>query len=142
MNLIKTQTADTWFPFIADEIFRNSCFFDDSKLSINIPAVNVKELDKQFTIEIAAPGQKKHDFEIELENNLITISSSTNTESEDLKAFTRREFSLNAFKRSFTLPDSVDNTKIKADYSNGILSINLPKRKEVLPQPKKRIAIN
>jgi HSP20 family protein len=99
-------------------------------------------LDSQFEIELAVPGKRKDDFEIEVENGILSISS---TEEEkqlnENGKFTRREFSYTSFRRSFTLPDSVDPTKIDASYKQGVLQVLLPKHKEAQPQPKKLIKI-
>jgi HSP20 family protein len=107
-----------------------------------MPAVNIKELDSQFEIELAVPGIQKEDFAIEVEEGILSISSTQEEEQVNEKGkFTRREFSYNSFRRSFTLPDSVDPTKIDASYSNGVLRVLLPKHKEAQPQPKKLIKI-
>jgi HSP20 family protein len=99
-------------------------------------------LDSQFEIELAVPGKRKDDFEIEVENGILSISS---TEEEkqlnENGKFTRREFSYTSFRRSFTLPDSVDPTKIDASYKEGVLQVLLHKHKEAQPQPKKLIKI-
>lgn len=108
----------------------------------SVPAVNVEEREKDFSLSFAVPGKNKDDFEIEVDKDVLSVSANTqdNYENTD-ERFSRREFSYQSFKRSFTLPDSVDTTKIKAKYTDGILTIDLPKRKEALPQPTKRIAI-
>jgi HSP20 family protein len=94
-----------------------------------------------FFLQWGVPGIKKSDFEIEVDNGLLSISSSTNDKEIAEEEFTRHEFSFNSFKRTFTIPDSVDPTKVDACYSNGVLQLTLPKRKEALPQPKKLIKI-
>ena len=140
MNLIKRQNP--WFPALTDDFFKNDWNVNVPSFSTSIPAVNIKEADTHFQIELAVPGKKKADFDIEIEDNLLSIASQ---ETEDKKTedgkFTRREFSYNSFRRSFTIPESVDVTKIDATYSSGVLSISLPKREEALPQPKKVIKI-
>lgn len=128
-----------------------SSFLDDfflpqwpskSPVSSSIPAVNVQEREKDFLLSFAVPGKNKADFEIDVDKEVLSVSAlaqEATKENDDL--FTRKEFNYQSFKRSFALPESVDTTKIKAQYKEGILSINLPKRKEALPQPTKRIAI-
>jgi HSP20 family protein len=107
-----------------------------------MPAVNIKELDNQFEIDLAVPGNKKSDFEIEVENGLLSISSSIEEKEINEKAkITRREFSYNTFKRTFSIPDSVDLTKVEAKYLDGVLQLRLLKRKEALPQPKKLVKV-
>lgn len=113
-----------------------------SFISTSQPAVNVKEQEKEFVITLAVPGRNKNDFKIDVEKDILSISATSEeevTSPED--RYTRREFSASSFKRSFTLPESVTTSKIKAKYQEGILTILLPKRKEALPQPAKRIAI-
>ena len=139
MNLIRKQT-----PFITslfDDYVNQDWDFKVSS-SAGTPAANIKELDNQFEIDLAVPGKKKSDFEIEVEEGLLSISSSMEEDQVTEKAkFTRREFSYNSFKRTFTIPDSVDPSNIEAHYSEGVLKLSLPKRKEALPQPKKLIKI-
>lgn len=114
-------------------------------IGTHIPAVNVKESPDAFSVEVAAPGKAKADFNIELDHNVLTISSEAKEEhssENDREKFTRREYSYRSFKRSFTLPESVDSTKIVANYDQGILRIILPKREEAKVDPKRLIAIN
>ena len=139
MNLIRKQTP--FFPSLFDDYVNQDWDFKVSS-SARTPAVNIKELDNQFEIDLAVPGKKKSDFEIEVEEGLLSISSSMEEDQVTEKAkFTRREFSYNSFKRTFTIPDSVDPSNIEAHYSEGVLKLRLPKRKEALPQPKKLIKI-
>jgi len=139
MNLIRKQTP--FFTSLFDDYVNQDWDFKVSS-SASTPAVNIKELDNQFEIDLAVPGKKKSDFEIEVEEGLLSISSSMEEDQVTEKAkFTRREFSYNSFKRTFTIPDSVDPSNIEAHYSEGVLKLRLPKRKEALPQPKKLIKI-
>ena len=95
------------------------------------PAVNIRETDKSFVLEVAAPGYKREDFNISVENDLLTISTEQeNKVEENEKGYTRREFSYSSFSRSFTLPESVNADNIKGTYANGILSVELPKKPE------------
>lgn len=95
------------------------------------PSVNIRETDNSFQLEVAAPGFNKEDFDINVENDLLTISANKETKKEeDEKGYTRREFSYNSFSRSFTLPDSVNTESIKGSYVNGILNVELPKKPE------------
>ncbi len=107
------------------------------------PSANIIEKPTGFELEIAAPGLKKEDFDINLENSVLTISSEIEDEKrEEGKNYTRKEFYFGSFSRSFTLPKSVDTEKIKADYTNGILKIDLPKRAEAELESKKEIKIS
>lgn len=139
MNLIRKQAP--FFPSLIDD-FINQDWNLKTPSSTTLPAVNIKDLEAQFEIELAVPGMKKSDFEIEVEDGLLSISSSLEEEQVTEKGkFTRREFSYNSFKRTFTIPESVDPSNIEAQYSDGVLQLRLPKRKEALRQPKKLIKI-
>lgn len=145
MNLIR---RNNWLPSMLDEMFNGDWLENTDQTPAfgrNTPAVNVKENDDEFIVEVAAPGMKKEDFEIELNNNLLSISSEVKEENktEDKEEkYTRREFRYASFKRSFTLPESIDNSKIAADYKDGVLKIELPKREEAKVQPKRLIEIS
>ena len=116
-----------------------------SSTNTTLPALNVKETDDAFEIEVAAPGMNKNDFKVNLENNLLTITSEKKEEKEEEEEkgrITRREFSYQSFQCSFTVAENaVVGDKIEAKYNNGILYITLPKREEVKPQPEREIKI-
>ena len=141
MNLIRKQNA--FFPSLVDELFNQDMRVRTSSISSTMPAVNIIEQDTQFLIELAAPGNKKEDFEIEIEDGILSISSSNKEDNTSEKeTFTRHEFSYNSFRRSFTIPESVDVSSIEATYNEGVLLIKLLKLEEALPQPKKLITIS
>ena len=99
----------------------------------NIPSVNIIEAQNNYVIEVAAPGLKKQDFKVRTQHNLITIETSDQTEREESKVnYTRREFSYHSFQRSFTLPDNVEAEKIEAKYTDGVLTISIPKKQEYI----------
>jgi HSP20 family protein len=107
------------------------------------PLANILEHPDSFELELAAPGLKKDDFKIHLENNILTISSEVKDEKEEEeKNYTRKEFHYNSFSRSFTLPRIVELDKIKADYENGVLKVMLPKREDARLDIKKEIKIS
>ncbi len=107
------------------------------------PAANIIEHPDSFELNLAAPGMKKEDFKINLENNILTISSEMKEEeAEEKKTFTRREFFYGSFSRSFTLPKTIDLEKIKADYENGLLKVMLPKKDEERLDIRKEIKIS
>jgi HSP20 family protein len=142
---LMTRTNGNWLPSLLEDIFEDNNLQRRFKHTNSLPAVNIEEKEDRFTLEMAAPGKSKKDFNIELDNELLTISSEIKEESktEDKERhFTRREFSYESFKRSFTLPDTIDSTKIKAAYKNGVLSVELPKREEAKTQPKRMIDIS
>jgi HSP20 family protein len=106
------------------------------------PALNIKETEDQFEIELAAPGFSKKDFEVNVDNGCLNISaekSSTKKEKED--NYTRQEFSYNSFERSLQLPENVKEEEIKAHYHDGILSFNLAKKEEAKKQKPKKIEV-
>lgn len=137
MNLIKRQS---YFPSIFDEFFSDNWdikMMNDKYIS---PSHNVKENEKEFVIEIAIPGKNNTDFNIEIENRSLLIS--TNNENENSNyTYTRREFGFSKFEKTFDLPISVDNNKINSYYRNGVLTINLPKRKEFQSSAKQVIEV-
>ena len=137
MNLIKRQNPV--FTSLIDDLFINQ---DWNHISATLPAANIIEADDHFNIELAAPGKKKSDFTIKLDEGVLTISSETeikSTEKDD--NFTRKEFGYSSFKRSFNIPETISDDKISASYKEGILTVSLPKKEEALPQPKKLISI-
>ena len=107
------------------------------------PAVNVKENTDGFNLEMAAPGYEKGDFSIVVEEDVLTISTTAKeaTEAKEGEKYTRKEFKYGTFKRTFNLPDTVDSTKIEANYTNGILSVSIPKKEEAKPTPARTIEI-
>ncbi|HEY9005769.1 MAG TPA: Hsp20/alpha crystallin family protein [Ohtaekwangia sp.] len=110
--------------------FDNDRFFDSDLLKKqSLPAVNVKENEKSFDIEVAAPGLNKKDFSITAENGVLTISSEKEEEREEKeKDYTRKEFSYSAFSRSFALPENANEDDIKANYEDGILKLSIAKK--------------
>lgn len=145
MSLIKRN--DNWLPSVFDDMFKTDWLggtTNVNSIGTSIPAVNIKETEDGFDVEVAAPGKSKEDFNIELDNDVLTISSEKKSEketSEENGRYTRKEFSYSTFKRAFSLPDSVDNAKIAASYSNGVLNISIPKKEEAKVQAKRMIEI-
>jgi HSP20 family protein len=109
----------------------------------SLPAVNVRETQDEYEIEVAAPGLAKNDFKVEVNNNVLTISCEKEDNNEEkANGYTRREFSYTGFRRSFAIPrNEVDESKIDANYKEGILKIKLHKREEVKPKPARMIEI-
>lgn len=137
------RTNNNWLPSLIDEMFNND-FSGGTAPAVSrfIPAVNVSELEDKFQLEMVIPGFKKEDVSIEVDKDLLTISSEIEEATESTtEQFTRREFTKQSFKRAFNIPESVNQEHIDARYENGILSIILPKKEEALPQPKRLIAL-
>ena len=142
MNLIKN---DPFKPAIArgffDDFFNGTVSdFMGSDYGMTIPAVNVRETEEGYFLELAVPGLTKEDFNISVEKNLLLVSSEKETSSESEEGKIRRkEFNYSSFRRSFHLPKSVDKDKIEAKYDNGVLNLTLPKKEEVLLEEKGRM---
>ena len=116
--------------------------FPGWNLATRIPTVNIMETEKEFRMEMAAPGLEKKDFHITVENNMLTISCEKKEENMEKKEnYTRREFSFNSFKRSFNLPENSLPEKIDARYENGLLMIMLPKKEVSLVKAAKEIKV-
>jgi len=110
--------------------------------NVTVPKVNISEFGDQYILELAAPGLKKKDFKIEMDNGKLTISAELEEKDESSEGqYTRREYSYRSFKRVFNLPDSIDTEKIKANYLDGIVQVTMPKREEAKRQPARTIAV-
>jgi len=148
MSLIRRENnLPTWSNFFNDFLNRDWYDWSNQNFSLTnttIPSVNIKETVNEFEVEMAAPGMVKDDFKLELNNNVLTISSEKQSENhtEEGKNITRREFSYQSFSRSFTLPAIVETDRITAKYENGILRVNIPKKEEAKPKPMKQITVS
>ena len=137
MNLLKRQNSA--FSYLFDDFILNQ---DWGYHKASLPAVNIITSDDQFDIELATPGNKKANFKIEVEDDVLIISSEIVSQSDDTEtSYERKEFGYNSFQRSFNIPESVNTDKISATYKEGVLTVSLPKKEEALPQPKKLISI-
>jgi HSP20 family protein len=107
------------------------------------PAINIYELDDEYTLEMAAPGMKKKDFYVDIDNGLLEIKvEKEDSKEEESRNYTRKEYDYTSFYRSFNLPDTVKDEKVKAEYKDGILKIHLPKVEASIKAPVKEIAIS
>ena len=130
MTLVKWQHNPLFdWMMEAGEADRNDCF---------VPSTNISENEDAFTLQLSVPGFSKKDFRIELEKDILTISSEKEFNEEG--QITRREFGGRNFCRSFSISESIDEDKIKAEYKNGILSVILPKKEEVKVKKEIKIA--
>ena len=135
-------------PSLIDDIFSQRWFengVENSGSRTIVPSVNVYEDNEAFKIEVAAPGLKKEDFKLDLNQRVLSISSERSEKRNDKEGaggFIRREFNYNSFCRTFALPSSVNAEKISARYENGILLVNLPKKEEAKVLPARQIAIS
>jgi HSP20 family protein len=107
-----------------------------------VPSANIQETSDKYIVELSAPGLKKDDFKIDLEDGYLTIRSEKEEEKKDEdRNFRRREFSYSSFTRSFALPDNVLEDKIDAKYNDGILQVTVPKKEVAVKKPKKEIKV-
>ena len=153
MQLVRrSRRPVSTYPSIFNSFFNDDFFNDDffklSRPKASVwngfkPAVNVRENEDQFDLEVAVPGFNKKDFNVQVDKNILTISAEVKDEKEekDGENWTRKEFNYNSFKRSFTLPETVEGSKIVANYKDGILNITIPKKEEAKPQPVRTIEI-
>lgn len=134
-------------PSLFNEFFNGEVFdnrnFDSLAEGSTLPSVNIMDTENSFEIEVAAPGMTKKDFKVELNNNILTISTENeNSKESETENYTRKEFSYHSFLRSFRLPENkVDGNKINAKYKNGILFVSLPKKEEAKLKPVRMIEI-
>ncbi|MFO7369221.1 MAG: Hsp20/alpha crystallin family protein [Bacteroidales bacterium] len=142
LPLLRTKTA---WPNLVEEFFNGDNFprFFDNETRYTLPAVNIIEGKEDYKIEVAAPGLNKEDFKVNLENNLLTISSEKEEKQEEKEEkVMRREFSYCSFSRSFTLPQTVNADKIRATHKDGILQVVVPKKEEAREKPAREIKIS
>jgi len=148
MSIIKRNGSQyPTFPALFDDLFSRELFNwgnnNFSSTSTTVPSVNIKETPENYEVEVAAPGMEKQDFNIQLDNNLLTIASvKTQQQEKNEENYTRKEFSYQSFQRSFELPKNVvDEDKINARYENGLLRLTIPKREEAKQKAPRMIEI-
>ena len=135
----KSYAPAYWDDFFNDRFFNQ---LNSKNCHGNSPAVNISEDDKGYTIEVAAPGISRKDFNLEVENDVLTISTEPKEGKEDKEAnFLRREFNYQSIKRSFQLPETIDQEAIKASHDAGILSLSLPKKEEEIQKAPRHIEV-
>ena len=147
MSLMKrSEYSPSWSNFFNDFFDKDVLNWSNkhfSNTNTTLPAVNIKEDDNGFEVEMAVPGMTKKDFAINLENNMLSISSEKQSKDEKKEGnYSRKEFSYQSFSRSLSLPESADDGKINAKYENGILFISIPKKEEAKPKPPRVIDIS
>jgi len=132
LPIMRTRNS---FPTFADSFLSNNVlndFWNENKNQFS-PAVNIKDNEKNFVIEIAAPGLNKKDFSVKIDDEILIISYQNETKKNDEKIaenYLRKEFSSQSFEKRFSLPDSVEGDKVSASYHDGILFVQVPKMKE------------
>jgi HSP20 family protein len=129
--MLPSLTRRNFRPFYLPGLFEDDFFPVFAGKNDSMPAVNISEDDKGYKLDLAVPGMDKKNLKIDINDDILTISSESKTESEEKKnGFKRREFSYSSFCRSFQVPENVEQTKIEANYKDGILSVTLPKLEE------------
>ncbi len=130
-------------PFLGPSLFDVDFDMLPARIGFNVPSANVKETEKSYHIELAAPGLAKKDFKVEADNGVLTISSEKEEEKkEGSGGYTRKEYSYNSFSRSFTLPENSKTDKIDAKYEDGVLKVTVPKKELTPVKAKKEIAVS
>ena len=136
-------TRRSYKPFMWSSLFDDDFFPVVSQRNTSMPAVNIKEDEKKYQLDLAVPGIEKRDLKIEINEDVITVSSENKNEKEENgDGFKRREFSYSSFCRSFYLPENVNKEKIEANYKDGILTISLPKETEEKSKVTREVAIS
>jgi len=129
--MLPTIAKRSFRPFYMGSIFNDDFFPVMANNTSSMPAVNIREDEKKFLLDLAVPGIDKKDLKIDINEDLLTISSETKNEAEENRdGFKRKEFSYSSFCRSFQIPENVNREKIEANYRDGILSVALPKFEE------------
>jgi HSP20 family protein len=141
--MLPTITRRSFRPFYMPNIFDEDLFTGLSNRTASTPAVNIKEDEKKYSLELAIPGINKNDLKIDIKEDVITISSEMKKESEENSdGYKRKEFSYSAFSRSFYVPENVNKEKIEASHRDGVLYVTLPKEDEQKSKISKTIEIS
>ena len=150
-NSEKTLTRQSrpltrWFNSPMDRFFKNDFFdlWDGERIGMEtLPSLNIREDKNNFLVELAAPGLKKDDFNINVEGNVVTVSCDKEPEVRETKenGYMRTEYDYSCFSRSFTLPENADANNIHAKYSEGILNLEIPKKEQVQKENAKKIKV-
>ena len=131
----RTRNTAPYFNNVFDSLFSDAV--TKNKMVDKSPNVNIFEYENAYVIELAAPGLKKEDFQINLKKETLSVWAEVKKdEAQTAKDFTRKEFDYSSFARSFNLPDTADGDKITAEYKDGILSINIGKKEDTKLQHK------
>tara|TARA_B100000378_G_C17778123_1_gene319257 strand:+ start:49 stop:483 length:435 start_codon:yes stop_codon:yes gene_type:complete len=144
MSLVKF-TRRPWGNLVSSDFLDNDDFFNTSLWTkkLDEPALNIKETDDAYQVELAAPGFSKKDFEVNIDQGCLNISAkNSNTKEEQEDNYTRKEFSYSSFQKSLPLPEDVKVEKIKATFKDGILRFNLEKKEEAKQHRPKVIEVS
>jgi HSP20 family protein len=141
--MLPTITRKSFRPFYMSNLFDDDFFPSLHSRSSSMPAVNIREDEKSYILDLAVPGMDKKDLKIDINEDVLTISSESKHETEENKdGYKRKEFSYSSFCRSFYIPENVNRDKIEANYKDGILAVGLPKQKEEKSRVSRQINIS
>jgi HSP20 family protein len=139
MSLIKQRGAFPIMNTLLENFWNTDGLLEDRFFGTRLtaPAVNIQDREHSFVVEMAAPGLRKEDFAVDLQNGVLSIEAETQKEDEEkTDSYTRREFAYNGFSRSFSLPEYVKQDDINATYENGILRLVLKKEPQAISKRK------
>jgi len=141
--MLPTITRRSFRPFYMPNFFDDDFLPTLTNRTSSMPSVNIREDEKFYTLELAVPGMEKKDLKIDINEDVLTISSESKNESEESKdGYKRKEFSYSSFCRSFYIPENVNRDKIEANYKDGILTVGLPKQEEEKNKISRQIEIS
>lgn len=141
--MLPTITRKSFRPFYMSNLFDDNFFPVLQSRSNSMPAVNIRENEKSYILDLAVPGIDKKDLKIDINEDVLTISSESKHETEENKeGYKRKEFSYSSFCRSFYIPENVSRDKIEANYKDGILTVGLPKQEEEKSRVSRQINIS
>ena len=141
--MLPTITRKSFRPFYMSNLFDDDFFPVFQNRSSSMPAVNIREDEKKYILELAVPGMDKKDLKIDINEDVLTISSESKNETEENRdGYKRKEFSYSSFCRSFYIPENVNRDKIEANYKDGILTVGLPKQEEEKSKITRQISIS
>jgi HSP20 family protein len=141
--MLPTFARKSFRPFYMSNLFDDDFFPVLQNRTSSMPAVNIREDEKKYSLELAVPGMDRKDLKIDINEDVLTISSESKQETEENKdGYKRKEFSYSSFCRSFYIPENVNRDAIEANYKDGILTVGLPKQKEEKSKITRQISIS
>jgi HSP20 family protein len=141
--MLPTITRRSFRPFYMPDFFNEDFLPVFSNRTSSMPSVNIREDDKSYNLELAVPGIDKEDLKIDINEDVLTVSSEIKNESEENRdGYKRKEFSYASFCRSFYIPENVNREKIEANYKDGVLTVGLPKQEEEKNKISRQISIS
>jgi len=141
--MLPTITRRSFRPFYMPDLFDDDFLPVLSNRTNSMPSVNIREDEKFYNLELAVPGIDKKDLKIDINEDVLTVSSEARNESEESRdGYKRKEFSYSSFCRSFYIPENVNRDKIEANYKDGVLTVGLPKQEEDKNKISRQVSIS